>query len=242
MNKVLGIDDFFYVSDRSYDLTAEKALPHYHDAHKLLVSCLPFPREAIIEVIDLGVGSGVTAAYVLKNFPNARVTGVDLFPEMLDEARPRLKPFADRVTLVQSDNTKFLTSTETKVDAIVSAFCIHHQDEQGKKDLFAAIKKLLKPGGVFLMLDWTIFNSPHLHKIARENTMRHLEVSVTDAAYREKWAYHWNYINIPSSADDMVEWMNGLGLRAEIVFRDFEVALLSAATRCGDEKSSLEGI
>jgi hypothetical protein len=40
----------------------------------------------------------------------------------------------------------------------------------------------------------------------------------------------------------MVEWMNGLGLRAEIVFRDFEVALLSAATRCGDEKSSLEGI
>jgi tRNA (cmo5U34)-methyltransferase len=239
MNKVLGIDDFFYVSDRSYDLTAEKALPHYHDAHKLLVSCLPFPREAEIEVIDLGVGSGVTSAYVLKNFPNARVTGVDLFPEMIAEARPRLKPFADRVTLVQADNTKFLTSTEMKVDAIVSAFCIHHQDEQGKKELFAAAKKRLKPDGVFLMLDWTIFNSPHLHKIARENTMRHLEANVTDAAYREKWAHHWNYINIPSSADDMVTWMNHLGFSAEIIFRDFEIALLSANASPAGKKSPL---
>jgi len=229
MSKVLGIDDFFYVSDRSYDLTAEKALPHYHEAHKLLVSCLPFPRDAKIEVVDLGVGSGVTSAYILKNFPNARVTGVDLFPEMLDEARPRLKPFADRMTLVQSENTTFLASAETKVDAIVSAFCIHHQDEQGKKDLFAAIQKRLKPGGVFLMLDWTIFNSPHLHKIARANTMRHLEANVSDAAYREKWAHHWNFINIPSSADDMVKWMNGFGFCSEIVFRDFELALIHAA-------------
>jgi tRNA (cmo5U34)-methyltransferase len=228
MSKVLGIDDFFYVSDRSYDLTAEKALPHYHEAHRLLVSCLPFPRHAKIEVVDLGVGSGVTSAYILKNFPNARVIGVDLFPEMLDEARPRLKPFADRVTLVQSENTKFLASAETKVDAIVSAFCIHHQDEQGKKDLFAAVQQRLKPGGVFLMLDWTIFNSPHLHKIARENTMRHLEANVSDAAYREKWAYHWNYINIPSSADDMVAWLKQVGLCAEIVFRDLELSLIYA--------------
>jgi tRNA (cmo5U34)-methyltransferase len=228
MSKVLGIDDFFYVSDRSYDLTAERALPHYHEAHRLLVSCLPFPRDAKIEVIDLGIGSGVTSAYVLKNFPNARVTGVDLFPEMLDEARPRLKAFADRVTLVQSDNTKFLDSSETKVDTIVSAFCIHHQDEQGKKDLFAAIKNRLKPAGVFLMLDWTIFNSLHLRTIARTNTMRHLEANVSDPVYREKWAYHWNYINIPSSADDMVGWLGSVGLSAEIVFREMELALVAA--------------
>lgn len=78
------------------------------------------------------------------------------------------------------------------------------------------------------MLDWTIFNSPHLHKLARANTMRHLEANVSDAAYREKWAYHWNYINIPSAADDMVKWMQHFSLQAEIVFRDFELALVSA--------------
>jgi tRNA (cmo5U34)-methyltransferase len=230
MSKILGISDFFYVSDRSYDLTAERALPHYHEAHQLLVSCLPFHRDATIRVIDLGVGSGVTSAYILRNFPKALLTGVDLFPEMLDEARARLKVFADRVTLIQSDNTKFLTSAETKADAIVSAFCIHHQDEPGKKELFAAVHERLRPGGVFLMLDWTIFNTPHLHKIARENTMRHLEANVSDAAYREKWAYHWNYINVPSSADDMVTWMNDLGFCAEAFYRDQEIALICAAT------------
>ncbi len=79
------------------------------------------------------------------------------------------------------------------------------------------------------MLDWTIFNSPHLHKIARENTMRHLEANVSDTAYREKWAYHWNYINIPSSADEMVAWLNGVGLPAETVFRNLELALIGAS-------------
>ena len=237
MRKVLGIDDFFYVSDRSYDMTAEKALPHYHEAHQLLIACLPFARDANIEVVDLGVGSGVTTAYVLKNFPNARVTGVDLFPEMLNEARSRLRPFADRVTLVQSDNAAYLNSSQRKVDAIVSAFSIHHQDEQAKKDLFAVVKNRLKPGGVFLMLDWTAFNTPHLHKIARQNTLRHLEANVTDAAYREKWAYHWNYINIPSSADDMVRWMREQGLSAEIAFRDMELALLAASALCGETQA-----
>jgi len=228
MSNVQGIQDFFYVADRSYDRTAEKALPHYHEAHQLMVSCLAFPHESKIEVIDLGVGSGVTTAYVLKNFLNARVTGVDLFPEMLDEARSRLKPFAERVTLVQSDNTVFLKAGEDKVDVIVSAFCIHHQDEQGKKNLFAAVKNRLKPGGVFLMLDWSIFNTPHLHKIARQNTLRHLEANVPDAAYREKWAYHWQFINNPSSSDEMVLWMQHLGFCVETVFRDMELALLSA--------------
>ena len=228
MSKVIGIEDFFYASDRSYDLTAEKALPHYHGAHKLLVSCLPFERSAPIEVIDLGIGSGVTSGYVLQNFPKARVTGVDLFPEMLAEARTRLEAFANRVSLVQSDNTQFLCSGDQPVDAIVSAFCIHHQDEKGKKELFAAIKRRLKPGGGFLMLDWTIFNSPHLQHLARQNTLTHLAANVSDPAYREKWAYHWQYINTPSSADDMVAWMRAGGFLSEVVFRDYELALLSA--------------
>jgi tRNA (cmo5U34)-methyltransferase len=230
MNKVLGIDDFFYVAERSYDLTAEKALPHYHEAHRLLIECMPFRSDAAINVIDLGIGSGVTSAYVLKNFPNARVTGVDLFDEMLEESKERLKPFDERVTLVRSDNTTFLRSGVGEVDAIVSAFCIHHQDEQGKRDLFVAVKEHLKPGGVFLMLDWTIFGTPHLHKIARENTLRHLEANVDDAAYREKWAHHWNYINIPSSADNMVAWAKETGLSSEIVFRDLEIALIACST------------
>jgi hypothetical protein len=56
-----------------------------------------------------------------------------------------------------------------------------------------------------------------------------LEANVSDAAYREKWAYHWNNINIPSPADEMIRWMSEAGLAAETVFRDLEIALLFGA-------------
>jgi tRNA (cmo5U34)-methyltransferase len=229
MTKTPTIEDFFYVEDASYDHTAERALPHYHEAHRLLVKCIPYDRQDRIEVLDLGVGSGVTSAYILDAFPDARVIGIDLFDQMLGLARHRLERFADRMTFVSSDNTEFLRTSGRQVDAIVSAFCIHHLDEEGKRNLFNAAWRCLRPGGVFLMLDWTTFLSPHLRSASRDHTLAHLEANVSDAAYREKWAYHWNNINIPSPADEMIRWMSEAGLAAETVFRDLEIALLFGA-------------
>jgi tRNA (cmo5U34)-methyltransferase len=48
-------------------------------------------------VLDLGAGTGGLSAAVLGGLPGARVTLVDVDTEMLDEARRRLAPFAERV-------------------------------------------------------------------------------------------------------------------------------------------------
>lgn len=224
--KILGIDDFFYVPDRSYDFLAEKSLPFYHEAHKTLVAALCFEREQELEIIDLGIGSGVTSAYILRNFPNAKIIGVDLFDEMLVEAETRLKPFSERVALVKSDNTNFLKQFERKVNAIVTAFCLHHLDEEAKKELFRLIYDRLLPGGRFLMLDLTTFDDPCIKEFARKATIEHMKANVTDEEYRKKWIHHWNNINLPSSADRMIGWLRSSGFHAETVFRNFEVSLL----------------
>lgn len=230
--KVLGIEDFFYVSARSYDFLAEKSLPSYHEAHKMLVASLCFDREQEIEIIDLGVGSGVTSAYILKNFPNAKIIGVDLFDEMLDDARARLKPFEDRVTLVKADNTEFLKNFNRKVHAVVSAFCIHHLDEVGKKEIFHLIYEKLLLGGRFLMLDLTTFEDPCLKELARKATIEHMKANVEDEEYRKKWIHHWNNINTPHPADSMVAWLKEIGFKSETVFRNYEVALTMALKIC----------
>lgn len=229
--KVLGIEDFFYVPDRSYDFLAEKSLPSYHEAHRILVAALCADKDAALDIVDLGVGSGVTSAYILRNYPNARVTGIDLFEEMLTDARARLTPFSERVTLVHADNTEYLQAHPGKVDAVVSAFCIHHQDEEGKKELFRLVHERLRPGGRFLMLDLTTFDDPCIRELARNATIAHMKAHVEDEGYRRKWIHHWNEINLPHPADRMVEWMRSAGfLSAETLFRNLEVALVAGRT------------
>lgn len=226
--KVLGIEDFFYVPDRSYDLLAEKSLPYYHEAQRFLVSALCYAKDEVLDIVDLGVGSGVTSAYILRNYPNARVTGVDLFAEMLEDARVRLAPFGDRVTLVQSDNTEFMRRLDRKVHTVVSAFCIHHLDAEGKKELFRLIHDHLLSGGRFLMLDLTTFEDPCLREFARNATIDYMRSNVKDEQYRAKWIHHWNEINIPHPADAMISWLSAIGFKAEIIIRAYEVALISA--------------
>ncbi len=223
----LGIEDFFYVSDRSYDFLAEKSLPSYHEAHRVLVAAMCQNSSSEFKVIDLGVGSGVTSAYILKNYSKAKIVGVDLFDEMLSDARERLALFGERIKLVQSDNTGYLKKLQSKVHTVVSAFCIHHLDEEEKKEIFQIIYNTLMPGGRFLMLDLTTFDDPCMMKLARNATIKHMKANVKDEEYRKNWIHHWSEINIPHPADKMAMWMRDVGFsNVEIIFRNMEVALV----------------
>lgn len=226
MTTVLGIDHFFYVPDRAYDFLAEKSLPQYHEAHKALITSLTLDRNAPLRVLDLGAGSGVTSAYVLQNFVHSHVTAVDLFEEMLCEARARLAPFAERVDFAQADNSDFLRRTAARFDVIVTAFCIHHLLPAEKRELFRLVSNTLQSGGLFGMLDITTFQDAELKRAARERTIEHMCDNVTDEEYRQKWIHHWNEINVPDPADAMVSWLREAGLQTETVFRDFEIAVL----------------
>ena len=228
MTTVLGIDHFFYVANGTYDLLAEKALPHYHEAHHALIASVTFDRDAPLRALDLGIGSGVTTAYLLENFPNATAVGVDLFEEMLSSARPRLSRFRKRVELIQSDNTEFLRSAAERFDLVVSAFCIHHLTAEEKRALFRLVHERLRDGGLFVMLDITTFRDGELARVARDRTIDHMETHIEDPQRRREWKHHWNEINLPDPADSMVRWLSAAGFQAETIFRDFEIAVIRA--------------
>jgi tRNA (cmo5U34)-methyltransferase len=96
------------------------------------------------EVLDLGAGTGLLSAAVLAAVPGARLTLLDGAAPMLAVARQRL---GDVPTIV-ADLTDPLP--EGPFDAVVSALAIHHLDDAGKRDLFARIRAVLRPGGVFV--------------------------------------------------------------------------------------------
>ena len=57
-------------------------------------------------------------------------------------------------------------------DAIVSGLAIHHLEDDRKRELFAEVRSLLAPGGVFANLDLVKAPTPELHERFRREIGR----------------------------------------------------------------------
>ena len=100
-------------------------------------------------VLDLGIGSGLTAKRVLDALPEARMLGIDASEEMLTSAARTLDP--DRTELRQGRLEDPLPPGP--FDLVMSTLAIHHLDGPGKADLFARIAEVLPAGGRFVLAD-----------------------------------------------------------------------------------------
>jgi len=52
---------------------------------------LPFEWDEAISVLEIGCGTGYNLETTAKNFPNARLTGLDVSADMIDRAANRSK-------------------------------------------------------------------------------------------------------------------------------------------------------
>ncbi|HEY9539975.1 MAG TPA: methyltransferase domain-containing protein [Kiloniellaceae bacterium] len=104
------------------------------------------------EVLDIGCGTG-GPAIVLARDKGARVTAVDIEPQLLERGRRFAEKagVADRVDfrLVEPGPLPFAAG---RFDAVFSKDAlIHIPDKQG---LYAEVLRVLRPGGAFAASDW----------------------------------------------------------------------------------------
>lgn len=131
---------------RAYDRTARASMPGYIDLHRTLLGGIPYVGTRGFRILELGVGTGTLSSLVLREFPHATLTGVDLSPRMIAKARAKLRPFRDRVELVSGDIADF---EQRPYDAVVSALAIHHLTDPQKWRLFRRVYRCLPRGGYF---------------------------------------------------------------------------------------------
>jgi tRNA (cmo5U34)-methyltransferase len=99
---------------------------------------------AVRDILELGVGTGMTAERVLAAHPQARFVGIDESEAMLAEADIA----GDlRVSRLEDPLPK------GPFDLVVSCLAIHHLDAPGKRDLFQRIANVLRPRGRFVLAD-----------------------------------------------------------------------------------------
>ena len=83
------------------------------------------PKEATI--LEIGIGPGYLARYLLDRFPNIKYIGLDFSKPMLDIAGGRLNEFQDRLQLIQADLTQdgFADLLPDSLQGVVTTWALH---------------------------------------------------------------------------------------------------------------------
>lgn len=99
-------------------------------------------------LLDLGCGTGLELDEILAR-RTLSVTGIDLCPEMLEKLREK----HPAVGTVCEDYFQAELG-EGCFDCVVSFESLHHFKPEKKRGLYEKIHRALKPGGVFLLVDY----------------------------------------------------------------------------------------
>jgi tRNA (cmo5U34)-methyltransferase len=171
---------------------------------------LSSPIEATDEplnILDLGIGTGLEIEALLQRVPNALITGVDVSHNMLQLLRERYAAHLSQITLVAGS---YLTMPfETRAyDHVVSAMSAHHLLRAAKRELYAKIHTALKPGGKYIEGDSVIPLEMESQFLAEYHE------SVAGMPPADDGYYH---IDIPFSIESQ------RSLLLEVGFRDFEL-------------------
>ncbi len=130
-------------------LWAFKKTSFYHVIEE--VKSVVAPQQDM-SILDLGCGPGRLAIRFKKNNPRCKVTAVDRDPKILELAKKNARQAGAKIHFVQQDLAT-LTFSNT-FDRIYSTFVFHHLPVESKKCTLNQLRKLLKPGGQFVLADF----------------------------------------------------------------------------------------
>ncbi|HET9885312.1 MAG TPA: class I SAM-dependent methyltransferase [Candidatus Binatia bacterium] len=147
----------------------------YQKPYEVLTALAIEPGEVIA---DIGAGSGYfTFRLAHRVGDKGRVYAVDISPDMIRHLNRRIRELkAMNVTAILADADDPLLA-DASIDRFFFSDSWHHIENQSK--YLSLIKKMLKPGGEIIMIDFhkkeLPVGPPMQMKIAREDLIRQME-------------------------------------------------------------------
>ncbi len=114
----------------------------------LAEAAAPKPGAAVLEI---GCGTGAITARLIER--GASVTALDQNPEMLEQARAKLRDASGAVTWIERTASEIDALPEAGFDAAVAGFCLSEMSAAERAYVLRELAVRLRPGGVLAVAD-----------------------------------------------------------------------------------------
>jgi len=135
---------------RHFDQAAEQYDAHAIVQREIADRLLDHLEGLILEpvnIVDVGCGTGYCTRTLKRKFPRAKVTGIDLAPAMIREAKKHNRWFG-RNPEYETGDAQALMLADNSVDLVFSNLAIQWCDPDR---VFTEFNRVLKPGGLLLL-------------------------------------------------------------------------------------------
>ncbi|MEU3860894.1 class I SAM-dependent methyltransferase [Streptomyces sp. NPDC028722] len=176
----------------SWDRQQESYMPDREERFRIMLDMVEALVGTAPRVLDLACGTGSITARLLRRFPRATSTGVDLDPALLAIAQGTFEG-DDRVSLVTAD----LKDPDwpgrlpyDSYDAVLTATALHWLHSEPLAALYGQVAELVRDGGVLMNADHMIDDStPRIN--AAERAQRHARMDQARQDGTPDWAEWW---------------------------------------------------
>jgi tRNA (cmo5U34)-methyltransferase len=227
LERLMAIDEAFNQSVGYYDSWVHNAIPCYDELFNVALENLPFAPGAKIRVLDLGAGTGLFSWHLLKKYPEAGFTLIDLAGQMLDMARKRFQGLENRFEYVTGDYCHDLP--EGPYDLIVSSLSIHHLSQKDKPILFKSICDRLNPGGAFVNVDQIKAPTGHFQNMYWDTWLKRVRQTTASEDQIEKSIRRRTELDHDATMADQLSWLQQAGFaEVDCLYHHYFVAVFLA--------------
>ncbi|SHN56019.1 class I SAM-dependent methyltransferase [Desulfovibrio litoralis] len=220
----MSVKEQFDSISKQYDQQRRGLIPCFDDFYRLPSEVLDF-QGTTPNILDIGCGTGLFSSVLLKKYPNAKFTLIDLSDKMLELAKERFK---------NNINFKFITEDYTKhkfnekFDIIISALSIHHLSATQKEVLYDSCYKMLNDNGIFINADQVLSPYPEVESMFSNLWKKEVEQSGLEPEEIKK-AYQRLTLDNPSTLSDQLLWLKKAGFKySDVLFKYYHFCVLYA--------------
>jgi ubiquinone/menaquinone biosynthesis C-methylase UbiE len=221
-------------------LSYRAAIPLAQEQIGVMISILKSRTQPVENFLDLGCGDGILGAAILGEYPSSRGVLVDFSETMLEQAREQLKDYASQLVCENLDYGEPVWANKIQVygpfDAIVSGYSIHHQPDARKREVYAEIFALLKPGGWFVNIEHIAPAAQLVTDLFNDYIVKgYYAIEQRNGGTRTRQEMAEIYMNRPDkdankllSVDTQCNWLREIGYdEVDCYFRIYELAVFA---------------